>query len=68
MIQFYISWEGEGEEGYDGNLKWKKQDRTLSKNNNPGFFFLFLQLIIWNIDIHTCPQTQNRKTQHITEI
>ena len=34
MIQSYIPWEGEG--GYDENLKIKTQDRTLSKNNNPG--------------------------------
>ena len=37
MIQFDIPWEGEG--GYDENLKLKKQDRTLSKNNNPGLVF-----------------------------
>ena len=50
--------------------KWKfeikTQDRTLSKNNNPGLVFylkksrapvsmtFFFKLIIWNIDIHTC--------------
>ena len=45
----------------------KTQDWTLSKNNNPGLvlllkksrnpvsmIFVFLKLIIWNIDIHTC--------------
>jgi hypothetical protein len=39
MIQFYIHWEGEGEEGYDENLKLKTQDWILSKNNNPGLLF-----------------------------
>jgi hypothetical protein len=33
MIQFYIPWEGEG--GYE----IKTQDRTLSKNINPGLVF-----------------------------
>ena len=35
MIQFYIPWEG----GYDENFEIKTQDRTLSKNNNPGLVF-----------------------------
>ena len=37
MIQLYIPWEGEG--GYDENFEIKIQDRTLSKNNNPGLVF-----------------------------
>ena len=37
MIQFYISWEGEG--GYDENLKYEHRTGHLSKNNNPGLVF-----------------------------
>jgi hypothetical protein len=43
MIQFYIPWEGEGD--YDEKFEIKTQDRTLSKNNNPGLVF-FLKLLI----------------------
>ena len=37
MIQFYIPWEGEG--GAMMKIEIKTQDRTLSKNNNPGLVF-----------------------------
>ena len=37
MIQFYIPWEREG--GYDVKFEIKTQDRTLSKNSNPGLVF-----------------------------
>ena len=33
MIQFYIPWAG------GGGFEIKPQDRTLSKNNNPGLVF-----------------------------
>ena len=35
MIQFYIPWEGEAMV----KILNKTQDRTLSKNNNPGLVF-----------------------------
>ena len=40
MIQFYIPGEGEGGGG-GAMMKFeiKTQDRTLSKNNNPGLVF-----------------------------
>ena len=38
MIQFYIPWEGEGG-GAMMKIEIKTQDRTLSKNNNPGLVF-----------------------------
>jgi hypothetical protein len=38
MIQFYIPWEWEGV--YDERFERKKtQERTLSKNMNPGLVF-----------------------------
>jgi hypothetical protein len=37
MIQFYIPCEEEG--GYERKFQIKTQDRTLSKNNNPGLVF-----------------------------
>jgi hypothetical protein len=36
MIQLYIPWEGEGPMM---KSEIKTQDRTLSKNNNPGLVF-----------------------------
>ena len=38
MIQFYIPCEDEG--GYERKFQIKTQDRTLSKNNNPGLVFI----------------------------
>jgi hypothetical protein len=35
MIQFYIPWEGEGEGGYDENLKYKHRT-DFKQKYNPG--------------------------------
>ena len=43
MIQFYIPWEGEGEGGYDENLKLKHRTGFLVKKRIPTFFSLVLK-------------------------